>query len=141
MARLDFRSALEAYTGVPVVYNNDGNAAALYAHYQYFGEDAPLRSSVAAIVGTGLGGGVVEAGRVVKGAAGMAGELGHVHIPMEGLLAEGQPIPSCNCGFSADGESVASLSAISPFPVFPAISESAGCAEFDGFPVDRASQN
>jgi predicted NBD/HSP70 family sugar kinase len=31
---------------------------------------------------------------------------------MEGLLADGQPVPSCNCGFSADGESVASLSAI-----------------------------
>ena len=108
----DFRSALEAYVGVPVVYNNDGNAAALYAHYQYFGDDAPRRSSVAAIVGTGLGGGVVEGGQVVKGAAGMAGELGHVHIPMEGLLVDGQPMPTCNCGFSGDGESVASLSAI-----------------------------
>jgi len=49
---------------------------------------------------------------VVKGAAGMAGELGHVHIPMEGLLVDGQPMPTCNCGFSGDGESVASLSAI-----------------------------
>ena len=68
----DFRSALEAYDGLPVVYHNDGNAAALYAHYQYFGDDALQRSSVAAIVGTGLGGGVVESGRVVKGAAGMA---------------------------------------------------------------------
>ena len=42
----------------------------------------------------------------------MAGELGHVHIPMEGLLGEGQPGPVCNCGFVADAESVASLTGI-----------------------------
>ena len=35
----------------------------------------------------------IEEGRIVKGAAGMAGELGHVHIPMQGLLGEGQPLP------------------------------------------------
>ena len=67
---------------------------------------------MSAIVGTGLGGGVVDAGRVIKGAAGQAGELGHVHIPMEGLLAPGQPIPRCNCGFSGDAESFASLTGI-----------------------------
>jgi predicted NBD/HSP70 family sugar kinase len=108
----DFRGALEKHLGVPVVYNNDGNAAALYAHYQFFGDDAERHSSVSAIVGTGLGGGLVEAGRVIRGAAGMAGELGHVHIPMDGLLAEGQPVPACNCGLSGDVESVASLTAI-----------------------------
>ena len=42
----------------------------------------------------------------------MAGELGHVHIPMRGLLADGQPVPECNCGFLADAESVASLTGI-----------------------------
>jgi len=108
----DFRSALERRIGVPVVYNNDGNAAALYAHYAFFGEAAADNSSVSAIVGTGLGGGVIEAGRVVSGAAGMAGELGHVHIPMQGLLADDQPMPVCNCGFIGDAESVASLTAI-----------------------------
>jgi len=55
---------------------------------------------------------VIEAGRIIKGAAGMAGELGHVHIPMQGLLGEGQPLPHCNCGFDGDAESVASLTAI-----------------------------
>ncbi len=107
-----FRAALERRLGIPVIYNNDGNAAALYAHHVYFGVEAGQRSSVSAIVGTGLGGGVIEAGRVICGAAGMAGELGHVHIPMQGLLAEGQPVPQCNCGFVADAESVASLTAI-----------------------------
>lgn len=108
----DFREALEARLRLPVVYNNDGNAAALYAHHVCFGADAARHSSISAIVGTGLGGGVIEAGRIVKGAAGMAGELGHVHIPMAGLLAEGQPVPHCNCGFDGDAESVASLTGI-----------------------------
>ncbi|MET7397133.1 ROK family protein [Dactylosporangium sp. NPDC005572] len=108
----DFRGALEERLGLPVVYNNDGNAAALYAHHRYFGAEAHQRSSVSAIVGTGLGGGVVEQGRVIRGTAGMAGELGHVHIPMHGLLEEGQPLPSCGCGFLGDVESVSSLTGI-----------------------------
>ena len=108
----DFRTALEDDLGLPVVYNNDANAAALYAHHEHFGAVGGERSSISAIVGTGLGGGVIEGGRIVKGAAGMAGELGHVHIPMEGLLDDGQPIPRCNCGFDGDAESVASLTGI-----------------------------
>ncbi|HZD00987.1 MAG TPA: ROK family protein [Actinomycetes bacterium] len=108
----DFRGALEARLGIPVTYNNDGNAAALYAHHLRFGDESAERSSVAAIVGTGLGGGLIESGRVVQGAAGMAGEVGHVHIPLRGLLAEGQPLPECNCGFTGDAESVASLTGI-----------------------------
>src|SRR5262249_2111894 len=108
----DIRGALENRLGIPVVYNNDGNAAALYAPFTRYGVDAPYHSSVSAIVGTGLGGGVVESGVVLKGASGMAGELGHVFIPMDGLLAPGQPVPVCNCGFSADAESVASLTGI-----------------------------
>jgi glucokinase len=108
----DFRGAVEARLGLPVVYNNDANAAALYAHHVHFGAEAARHSSISAIVGTGLGGGVIEAGRVIRGAAGMAGELGHVHIPMQGLLDEGQPIPTCNCGFTGDAESIASLTGI-----------------------------
>ena len=108
----DFRTALENRLQIPVVYNNDGNAAALYAHVVHFGVVARERSSVSAVVGTGLGGGVIEEGTIVKGAAGMAGEFGHVHIPMDGLLGEDQPTPVCNCGFSGDAESVASLTGI-----------------------------
>ena len=109
----DVRGALENRIGLPVLYNNDANAAALYAHHVHFGPaEAPRRSSVAAIVGTGLGGGVIEAGRVVHGAAGMAGEFGHVWIPMDGLLGPGQPVPACNCGRCGDAESVASLTGI-----------------------------
>jgi len=108
----DIRTALAELLGLPVIYNNDGNAAALYAHHARFGEESAQHGSVAAIVGTGLGGGIIEAGQVVKGAAGMAGELGHVPIPLDGLLGEGQPTPMCNCGQPADAESVASLTGI-----------------------------
>jgi predicted NBD/HSP70 family sugar kinase len=108
----DIRAALEDRIGLPVIYNNDGNAAALYAHYMRLGEDAVNRSSVSVIVGTGLGAGVIERGQVVRGAAGMAGELGHIRIPVDGLLAPGQPMPLCNCGLTGDAESFASLSGI-----------------------------
>jgi glucokinase len=109
----DVRHALDARIGLPVVFNNDANAAALYAHHAHFGpENAGQRSSVSVIVGTGLGGGVVEAGQVISGATGMAGELGHVWIPMDGLLGPGQSRPECNCGLSGDAESVASLTGI-----------------------------
>jgi len=111
-AGFDLRSALEERLGLPVVYNNDANAAALYAHQQFYGPDSPNRSSVSVIVGTGLGGGVVIGGRVVQGAAGMAGELGHVHIPLDGLLEADQPTPTCNCGLEGDAESFASLTDI-----------------------------
>jgi glucokinase len=108
----DIRTALEIRLGLPVVYNNDGNAAALYSHVRHFGLEANRRSSVSAVVGTGLGGGLVESGSVVKGAAGMAGELGHVLIPTDGLLAADQPTPECNCGLTGDVESFASLTGI-----------------------------
>ncbi len=128
----DIRGALEARLGLPVVYNNDANAAAVYAHYRHFGAEASENSSVAAIVGTGLGGGVVEAGKVIRGVAGMAGELGHVQIPLHGVLEDGQPVPLCNCGFSGDVEAIASLTGIrnnllpywlSRFPDHPLASE------------------
>jgi len=110
--KFDIRGAFEERLGIPVVYNNDGNAAALYAHHVRYGAAFGWHSSVSAIVGTGFGGGVIQDGHIVKGAAGMAGELGHMPIPMDGLLEEGQPVPSCNCGLYADAESVASLTGI-----------------------------
>ena len=108
----DVRSALEVRLGLPVIYNNDGNAAALYAHHVHFGDRAAQTSSVSAIVGTGLGGGVIEAGHVIRGASGQAGELGHVRIPLDGILGDDQPMPTCACGLASDVESVASLTGI-----------------------------
>jgi predicted NBD/HSP70 family sugar kinase len=109
---VDIRLAAEQALGKPVVYSNDGNAAALYAHAVYFGDAATTASSVAAIVGTGLGGGVVTGGRIVAGVSGMAGEFGHVPMSMAGLLEPGQPTPRCNCGLEGDAESIASLTGI-----------------------------
>jgi predicted NBD/HSP70 family sugar kinase len=135
----DIRGALQARLGLPVIYNNDANAAALYAHYRHFGSAAMQKSSVSAIVGTGLGGGVVERGTVVSGAAGMAGELGHVQIPLHGVLEDGQPLPLCNCGFEGDVESIASLTGIknnllpywlTKYPDHPLASE----------PIDKAAR-
>ena len=111
-SRFNIRAALEERLGIPVLYNNDGNAAALYAHYVRHGADAENRSSVSAIVGTGFGGGVVYDGRIIKGATGMAGELGHMPIPVYGVLEPDQPIPSCACGQVGDAESIASLTGI-----------------------------
>ncbi|MDX6254188.1 MAG: glucokinase [Frankiales bacterium] len=108
----DVRGALEKRLELPVTYDNDGNAAALYAHFAHYGSESANHSSVAAIVGTGLGGGVVEGGSVVRGAAGMAGELGHIQLPLDGLLEDGQPVPRCHCGLAGDVESLASLSGI-----------------------------
>ena len=108
----DIRAAAEAALGRPVWYSNDGNAAALYGHLRHFGEESFRRSSVTAVVGTGLGGGVVIDGRIVTGAAGMAGELGHILIPLDDVLEPWQSTPVCNCGNAGDAESVASLTAI-----------------------------
>ena len=108
----DIRRALEERIGLPVTYNNDGNAAALYAHHEHFDERAAETSSISAIVGTGLGGGVIEMGHVVRGASGQAGELGHIRLPLDGILAEDQPMPICACGNAGDVESVASLTGI-----------------------------
>ena len=74
------------------------------------------RSSVSAIVGTGLGGGVVEAAGWSSGAAGMAGELGHVHIPMDGLLERGPADAAVQLRLRGDAESVASLTGIEKQP-------------------------
>lgn len=111
-SRFDIRKALEDRIGIPVIYNNDGNVATLYAHHVRYGDKSAEHGSVSAIIGTGFGAGVITGGRIVTGATGFAGELGHMPIPMEGLLEPGQPVPSCNCGLSADSESVASLTGI-----------------------------
>src|SRR5205823_5072291 len=106
----DLRGGLEHRLGTPVTYLNDGNAAALWGHMSLFGSQPA--TSVSAIIGTGLGGGVVVDGRVVEGRNGFGGEVGHVLIPC-GEIPELKGIrPPCNCGRSGDLESVCSLTAI-----------------------------
>ena len=110
-AGYDIRAGLESRLRVPVTYLNDGNAAALWGHVAIFGSENSA-TSVSAIIGTGLGGGVVTGGKVIIGRNGFGGELGHVLIPsgqvpgIDGLEA------ACNCGRTGDLESLCSLTAI-----------------------------
>ncbi|HBY60800.1 MAG TPA: sugar kinase, partial [Solibacterales bacterium] len=63
-AGFDMRGGLAKKLGKPVTYLNDGNAAALWGHFSIFGGGRD-KTSVSAIVGTGLGGGVITEGNVV----------------------------------------------------------------------------
>jgi predicted NBD/HSP70 family sugar kinase len=107
----DIRAGLEAKLGIPVVYLNDGNAGALWGHFSIFGASATA-SSISAIIGTGLGGGVIVEGGVVTGRKGFGGELGHVLIPFQSIEDTAGMVPVCNCGRTGDLESLCSLTAI-----------------------------
>ena len=110
-AGFDIRDGLAGKLGKPVTYLNDGNAAALWGHYFLFGANSP-QTSVSAIIGTGLGGGVIIGGDVVKGRKGFGGELGHVLLPYRSIRGIEGLTPNCNCGRIGDLESVCSLTAI-----------------------------
>jgi predicted NBD/HSP70 family sugar kinase len=107
----DIRAGLEAKLGIPVTYLNDGNAGALWGHFNIFGT-RETASSISAIVGTGLGGGVIVGGKVVTGRKGFGGELGHVLIPYQSIEGIEGIHPECNCGRIGDLESLCSLTAI-----------------------------
>jgi glucokinase len=110
-AGFDIRSHLEARLGRPVTYLNDGNAGALWGHFTIFGVDS-RETSISAVIGTGLGGGVIIEGNVVKGKMGFGGELGHVLIPYQSIGGIEGLKPECNCGRTGDLESLCSLTAI-----------------------------
>ncbi len=108
----DIRAALEARLGKPVTYLNDGNAGALWGHFVLFGAKNTA-TSVSAIIGTGLGGGViVEGATVIRGRKGFGGELGHVLIPYQSIADTEGLRPECNCGRMGDLEALCSLTAI-----------------------------
>jgi predicted NBD/HSP70 family sugar kinase len=109
-AGFDIRDSLARRLGKPVTYLNDGNAGALWGHFNIFGSGSH-GTSISAIIGTGLGGGVIIDGRVVKGRKGFGGELGHVLIPWQSIPGMTLP-PECNCGRTGDLESLCSLTAI-----------------------------
>jgi glucokinase len=107
----DIRLGLAQCLGKPVLYLNDGNAGALWGHYVLFGASR-AETSISAIVGTGLGGGVIVNGNVVSGRSGFGGELGHVLIPWQLIPGIEGMWPDCNCGRTGDLESLCSLTAI-----------------------------
>ena len=110
-AGYDIRAGLERKLELPVTYLNDGNAAALWGHVSLFGSENSA-TSVSAIIGTGLGGGVITGGDAVVGRNGFGGELGHVLIPFNLIRGIEGLVPRCNCGRTGDLESLCSLTAI-----------------------------
>jgi len=107
----DFPGNLSKKLGIPVIYLNDGNAAALWGHFSLFGAGSG-NSSISAIIGTGLGGGVIVGDSVIQGKNGFGGELGHVMIPWQSIPGTEGMNPVCNCGRPGDIESLCSLTAI-----------------------------
>jgi len=110
-AGFDLATSLARRLGVAVTYLNDGNAAALWGHFSLFGADTPA-TSITAVIGTGLGGGIVIDGRAISGRNGFGGELGHVLLPFERIDGIDGLQPRCNCGRFGDLESLCSLTAI-----------------------------
>src|SRR3954447_360626 len=106
-AGYDIRAGLASRLGLPVTYLNDGNAGALWGHFNIFGANS-RDTSISAIIGTGLGGGVIVEGSVVKGRAGFGGECGHVLIPYQSIASIQGLHPPCNCGRVGDLESLCS---------------------------------
>ncbi|MFN8109719.1 MAG: ROK family protein [Thermoleophilia bacterium] len=80
------RALLEERTGRRVVVDNDGNLAALAEHR--LGAAAGTGTSITFTVGTGVGGGVVLDGALMRGAGGRGAELGHIPV-----RADGPPCP------------------------------------------------
>ena len=97
------RDAISKKLGLPVILENDANAAALGEWWIGAGKD--VDDLVLITLGTGVGGGIISRGRVIHGSVGMAGEIGHITIH-----PEGNP---CGCGNRGCLEKHASATAIS----------------------------
>ena len=87
---------------MPLTIENDGNAAA-WGEFR-FGVGSEADHLVFVALGTGIGGGVITQGILMRGAQGSGGELGHVTIQATG--------PRCACGNHGCLEALASGTAI-----------------------------
>ncbi len=96
------QQAVEAGVGIPVVVENDANAAA-WGEYR-FGAGVGVDEQLMVTVGTGIGGGIVYGGALVRGGFGIAGEFGHVRVVPNGHV--------CGCGNHGCWEQYASGSAL-----------------------------
>jgi glucokinase len=96
------RTDLEAEIGLPVVIENDANAAA-WGEFA-FGAGEDVSDSLLVTVGTGVGGGIVLNGELHRGAFGVAAEIGHMRVVPGGLI--------CGCGNRGCWEQYASGSAL-----------------------------
>jgi glucokinase len=99
---VDLKRALEDEIGLSVTVENDGNAAA-WGEFR-FGAGSEVDHLVFLTLGTGVGGGIITEGVLLRGAQGAGGELGHVTIQATG--------PRCSCGNHGCIEALASGTAI-----------------------------
>jgi glucokinase len=95
-------AALIGDPGLTIVVENDANAAG-WAEFR-FGVGRDVEDMLLLTIGTGLGGAVVVGGNLVRGAWGVAAEVGHVRVVPEGHL--------CGCGLRGCWEQYASGSAL-----------------------------
>lgn len=79
---------LARLTGLPVVVENDANAAA-WGEFRY-GGGADVDDQLMVTVGTGVGGGIVIDGALLRGAHGVGAEIGHLCVVPDGRV--------CGCG-------------------------------------------
>jgi glucokinase len=96
------RDDLSRRLGTKVILENDANAAALGE--QWIGAGRGVNDLVLLTLGTGIGGGIISGGRIVRGSVGMAGEFGHISV-----VVNGNP---CGCGNQGCLEKHASASAV-----------------------------
>ena len=87
---------IAAALGVPVRVGNDADCFALAEAAVGAGKGMPI--VFGAILGTGVGGGLVIGGRMVRGANGVTGEWGHGPLLAEAVAARGIPVIRCGCG-------------------------------------------
>ncbi len=83
-----FKAKLQAKLPLPVIIENDANAAA-WAEFRY-GAGKGFQHMVMLTIGTGVGGAVIVNGQMLRGGFGIAGELGHLRVVPNGKL--------CGCG-------------------------------------------
>ena len=96
------RDAIQSRLGIPIILENDANAAALGEKWIGAGRD--VDDLILLTLGTGVGGGIIIGGKIVHGFQGMAGEIGHMTV-----FPDGNP---CGCGNTGCLEKHASATAI-----------------------------
>ena len=96
------RDVIEEKLGARVVLENDANAAAMGE--KWLGAGRGIDDLVLLTLGTGVGGGIISGGRILHGCVGMAGELGHITVSINGN--------PCGCGNQGCLEKHASATAI-----------------------------
>ncbi len=94
LAGVALRDVLSERVGLPVAIDNDGNMAMLAESRR--GAARGARDAVLLTIGTGIGGGLLVGGRIVHGARGAAGELGHMIVDADGPPCPGR-CPNHGC--------------------------------------------